>query len=233
MTPEISDFIDSMPLLLNMDEETAQAALATATENPHSDGSKTPNPGLNAVRNLVLDLAARPDQVNIIQAENLLLSLQQIVQEGKSINRNNAFNRAARHHEMRQEALDIINPIVNVEEVFDDEGNQVFDDFGPVLTIERQDQTGGKIVKAFAKIEGALLGQNGAWYNKLYRIARSRDKKKVDAWVESLSLFDQAREMHVGVLQMNELFTTKMMKRLNLSQRQVLKYMQNASSEKK
>ena len=232
MTPEISDFIDSMPLLLNMDEETAQAALATATENPHSDGSKTPNPGLNAVRNLVLDLAARPDQVNIIQVENLLLSLQQIVQEGKSINRNNAFNRAARHHEMRQEALDIINPIVNVEEVFDDEGNQVFDDFGPVLTIERQDQTGGKIVKAFAKIEGALLGQNGAWYNKLYRIARSRDKKKVDAWVESLSLFDQAREMHVGVLQMNELFTTKMMKRLNLSQRQVLKYMQNASSEK-
>ena len=232
MTPEISDFIDNIPTLLKLSKKDAQALLKTATDDPHRSGG-TMSPGLQAVRNMVLDVTARPDQVNVTDLENLLLSLKEIVVEGKAINRQNAFNKAAKQAEMRQIAEDIVNPIVNEEVQLDEDGNVILDDNGePKVVIERMNKTGGKVVEVLGRIEAAILGQNGAWWNKLYRIARSRNKKEVDAWVKSLSLFEEARAMHKGTKDMTAVFTEKATTRLGMTQRQVLQYMQDASAEK-
>ncbi len=227
MTPEISELIDELPAILGLSAEEAATQLAESRANP----DQVPN-SVEKVRRMALAIATGDlALVDVKQIESLLISLYDLASEGKNINENDVFARARKEADLRNELQELIDPVISEEEKVDADGETVLDENGDPLMIKitrGQDAPGVK--KQLFGVEVAILGQSGAWWNRLLRVMRSSDAKRVEALVDSLSLFDEARAAEAGRRKMTNRLEELMTTATGVPAKELLKYMQSLSS---
>ena len=228
LTPEISDTIDNLSGLLNMAPENAELELA----NRQADPSQVPS-ALEKIERMALGVAVQdPKLTDIVELEKLLTDLQDVISEGKTINKNNAFAEAKRIADLRIEFRDLLDPVINTTERLDEDGNAVLDENGDPVMIEERggNREGGRIKKTLLKMEVAMLGASGAWWNKIARILRSSDRVRVNAFLDSISLFDEARTAELGRYTTSNRLQELMQEATGISSTNLLKFMQDLST---
>ena len=228
LTPEISDTIDNLSGLLNMAPEKAELELAKRQADP----SQVPST-LEKIERMALGVAVQdPKLTDVVELEKLLTDLQDVISEGRTINKNNAFAEAQRIADLRIEFRDLLDPVINTTERLDEDGNAVLDENGDPVMIEERggNREGGRIKKTLLNMEVAILGASGAWWNKLGRILRSSDKVRVDAFLDSVSLFDEARAAELGRYTTSNRLQELMQEATGISSTDLLKFMQDLST---
>ena len=228
LTPEISDTIDNLSGLLNMAPENAELELA----NRQADPSQVPS-ALEKIERMALGVAVQdPKLTDIVELEKLLTDLQDVISEGKTINKNNAFAEAKRIADLRIEFRNLLDPVINTTERLDEDGNAVLDENGDPVMIEERggNREGGRIKKTLLKMEVAMLGASGAWWNKIARILRSSDRVRVNAFLDSISLFDEARTAELGRYTTSNRLQELMQEATGISSTNLLKFMQDLST---
>ena len=207
LTPDIQKVVESLREAGKLSAKEAREKL-----DERMSGAETIPSLEGRLVNQMLALVGRPDDVKVADAENLLLSIDDLITEGRATARVNVLARQQRDARLREQVLEAIgdertSPIPNAEQLLVD-------------------------------FEAQALAWNGAWETKLRRIFASSDAQLVEGVIDDLVLFEEARANERGRIQMTRRFTELIAQRLGLegnlekNHRRILKIMQESETEK-
>tara|TARA_R110000822_G_scaffold155078_1_gene294886 strand:+ start:3207 stop:7586 length:4380 start_codon:yes stop_codon:yes gene_type:complete len=198
--PEIQDILDTARKALSTADDTAQAILDGRSNNGTSE---IPTP-TETLENTLLMLAIDPKSVDVGTIENLLESIVSLKEAGRDIRSAPLLAKNAVALTHRTELLDLIGPEV-------------------VETSEQRTRR-KKLIAAEVNL---FLGFNGAFWNKLRRVMRSPDKRRVDSLTNTLSLFKESRAFDRGKKRSVERFNELMLRAMDTtSERDVMTKLQ-------
>ncbi len=156
----------------------------------------------DAMIGTLLGLKADSSSVDIKDVEDILLSLEDSVAQGKAINKANRLWRDVQVAEVRMEFLDGMGNI-------------------PESTKKAKKMSRKNLRNTI------WLSWSGVWRNKLQHVLTSSDNKLVDGLLEKLSFFEESRAYDKGRKESMEKFNNEVVKRLGMTARQVLKQFQS------
>lgn len=229
LTPEISTFMLDLARIFKGTRKDAGLELIKATNNPTDIPTS-----LEKIKNMVLAAHADPDNMNVTRLEDLLLSMQELIADASKINKSNAFARAVEENDLRQRFIEALDPVISRTDKVDADGNLVLDEDGNVVQTPEKRGRKGRAAEVGTLIEGTLVGQSGAWWNKLLRVMRTKDGKEANDIVDRLSFTDESITQTLNRQMMIERFETAMIEKVPglKTPRDILKMMQRLTVEK-
>ena len=160
----------------------------------------------NPLLNTVLGLKADIKRVNADDLELMLDNLQDTVAGGRAINKANRLYKLVEAESLRQEVETSI-------------GDQTAVQPGAIKGTVRD------------AVNTAWLGWNGAWHNKMQHIFTSKDEAATSDLTKRLGLFNESRHYEKNIRQSTEKFTNIVKKKVDMSDRQLLKQWQKDMTE--
>ena len=193
--PDVQAVLDTAREALALPKDAAEIALAVRAGNGTTD---IPTP-IQSLENKLWALNVDPKSVDLNSLEDILQTVTQLIELGKTIRGNSILAKQQRSEALRTELLDLIGP----ERIETDKQRQ-----------RRETLTRVEV--------NTFLGMSGAWWNKIRRVMRSSDKTRVDEMMNTLSLYEESRAFDRGKESAVKRFTDLMLNAMNTTSERTL-----------